>query len=366
MPSKAGNVTHCVGTGFIALDIIRSTLDKNTIVERRHAGGSCGNVLAILSYLGIRASAVGRIGDDRAGQELLADLCRWKVDVQLLVTEQERRTPAVIQEIFVDARGRARHRFSRMCSVCGATMPGYRPLLAADVAQIADALPVHNFFFFDRVAHGTLELARRSRQQGALVVFEPSGIKDEELFVECLRVSHVLKYSHERLSGLDALVNRGSVLVEIETLGAEGLRFQLCRSRRAKTWQHLPAYRAPAVRDAAGSGDWCTAGFLARIADDGDPVAKLEDSQMVSDSLQFGQALATLNCAYDGARGLMYAVSRAGAVRAAERLLVHDFLRLPRDLSAPPVEPQARQACTICSSDLRTSAPERTWVTIGS
>ena len=113
-------------------------------------------------------------------------------------------------------------------------MPGYRPLLAADVAQVADALPAHNLFFFDRVAPGTLELAHRSREQGALVVFEPSGIKDEELFVECLKASHVLKYSHERLSGLDALVNRGRVPVEIETLGAEGLRFRLRKSGKTK------------------------------------------------------------------------------------------------------------------------------------
>src|SRR5688572_8995816 len=147
---------RCIGTGFIALDIIRSALDQSTTIERRHAGGSCGNVLAILSYLGVEATAVGRIGDDPAGGELLADLRRCKVDVKLLSAEQGRRTPIVIQETFVDSRGRARHRFSRACPVCGTTMAGYRPLLTADVDNIAEALPTHDIFFFDRVAPGTL------------------------------------------------------------------------------------------------------------------------------------------------------------------------------------------------------------------
>jgi len=344
---------RCVGTGFIALDIIRAALDENTTLERRRAGGSCGNVLAILSYLGVAASAVGRIGDDVAGVELLADLRRWKVDVRFLVAEPERRTPRVIQETFVDARGRARHRFSRACPVCGATMPGYRALLAAEAAPVADALPAHGLFFFDRVSPGTLDLARRSRQQGALVVFEPSGIKDEGLFVECLRASHVLKYSHEWLSGLDALVNQARVPVEIETLGVEGLRFRACKSGRTGAWQHLAALQAPSIRDTAGSGDWCTAGFLARATDDEGWVGRLGDTKVVADCLRFGQALAALNCSYDGARGLMYAVDRRGVLKAAEQLLARAVPKLPRDSSPPPERPRSARACDVCTSDVK-------------
>src|SRR5262245_56199517 len=130
MATRRNASMRCVGTGFIALDVIRTAVAENVTLERRHAGGSCGNVLAILSYLGMRASAVGRIGDDRAGEELVADLRGRNVNVRFLLAESDRRTPIVIQESFVDSRGRARHRFSRECPVCGATMPGYRPLLA--------------------------------------------------------------------------------------------------------------------------------------------------------------------------------------------------------------------------------------------
>ena len=183
-------------------------MDANTTLERRHAGGSCGNVLAILSYLGMRATAVGRIGADPAANEVRADLQQWKVDLKLLAPEPGCRTPIVVQESYLDAKGRPKHRFSRECPVCGARMPAYRPLLVADVGEIVAALAPHGCFFFDRVAPGVLELAKRSRQQGALVVFEPSGVKDERLFVECLRAAHVFKYSHERLSGIDHLLQR--------------------------------------------------------------------------------------------------------------------------------------------------------------
>lgn len=341
---------RCVGTGFVALDIIRSVIDETTILERRHAGGSCGNVLAILSYLGLNSSAVGRIGTDSAGSELLADLRKCKVDVKFLDAEAGKRTPIVIQETYIDSRGKARHRFSRACPVCGATMPGYRPLLAAGVPEVAAALPPHSLFFFDRVGAGTLDLARRSREQGALVVFEPSGIKNESLFLESLRVSHVLKYSHERLSGLENLSNRVEVPLEIETLATEGLRFRVRGAAQIAAWQHLPALAALSIRDSAGSGDWCTAGFLARIVTHREnPVAGLKDAKVVVDGLRFGQALAALNCSYDGARGLMYTMSRAGAIKAADQLLKRGVPTLPASAPQTSARHRSGQDCVVCA-----------------
>lgn len=345
MPNNAKHPT-CVGTGFIVLDLIRQAIERNTTIERRYAGGSCGNVLAILSYLGVRSQAVGRIGDDAAGKELLADLKHWKVDVTRLVAETNRRTPMVIQEIFVDARGRARHRFSRECPVCGATMPAYRPLLTSEVKELAKALPPHGLFFFDRVSPGNLELARYSREQGALVVFEPSGIKDEKLFVECINTSHVFKYSHERLEGIEALTKRTAVPLEIETRGHDGLRFRIRKNNRTLAWHALPAINAPSVVDTVGSGDWCTAGLLASVIAEEDPIEALQDLETTSRCLRFGQALAALNCGYEGARGLMYSATRAVAMKAADRLLAEGVAALPK---AAPVA-FTNQSCVVCTA----------------
>jgi fructokinase len=336
----------CVGTGFIVLDLIRQALERNTTIERRYAGGSCGNVLAILSYLGVHSQAIGRIGDDAAGKELLADLRHWKVDVSRLVSEANRRTPMVIQEIFVDARGRSRHRFSRECPVCGATMPAYRPLLISEVKELAKALPSHGLFFFDRVSPGNLELARHSREQGALIVFEPSGIKDEKLFVECVNTAHVFKYSHERLDGIESLTKRTSVPLEIETRGEEGLRFRIRKASRTNAWHALSAIKAPKVVDTVGSGDWCTAGLLASVAAEPDPIEALQDAETTSKCLRYGQALAALNCGYEGARGLMYSATRAVATKAVERLLADGIAALPK---ASPMA-ASNQSCVVCTA----------------
>lgn len=305
MPREA-HQHSCVGTGFIVLDVVRNSIGP-TATEKRYAGGSCGNVLTILAYFGWNSNAVGRIGDDHVGHELVDDLSKWRVNTKLLQMEAGRGTPIVVQENYLDARGRPRHRFSRACPVCGATLPAYRPLLASEVATIAAKLPTHSVFYFDRVAPGTLDLAQKSRERGALVVFEPSGIKDERLFTECLKASHIVKYANDRIEGVHEIVAKAKVPVEIETLGARGLRLRVRVKGRTGAWKELAAFLAPELRDASGAGDWTTAGIIHGLMG-----KRVSADQAVSDvraivlATQVGQALAALNCGFEGARGLMY------------------------------------------------------------
>jgi fructokinase len=158
------------------------------------------------------------------------------------------------------------------------------------------------------VAPGTLEFAQKSRAKGALVVFEPSGIKNERLFAECLKAAHVVKYANERIQGVHDVVAKAKVSIEIETLGAKGLRLRVRTNGRVGAWKNLPAFSAPELRDAAGSGDWTTAGLIHGLMTSGASVEKvLADSNAVHLATRQGQALAALNCGFEGARGLMYA-----------------------------------------------------------
>lgn len=296
----------CVATGFIVLDVIRHAVSMME-TELRHAGGSCGNVLAILAYLGWNANAVGRIGNDYVGHELVADLANWHVNTSHLRVEADKWTPVVIQENYTDAHGRPRHRFCRVCPDCGARLPAYRPVLASEAAAIASTLPAHAVFYIDRIAPGTVELARRSRNTGALVVFEPSGVKDERLFTECLRAAHVVKYANDRIQGIHDAVARANVPIEIETLGANGLRFRMQRNGRLGSWHEVPAFPAPELRDAAGAGDWTTAGFIDTLMrQDWSVENVIHDADAVMHAIRRGQAFAALNCGFYGARGLMY------------------------------------------------------------
>src|SRR5205823_12351779 len=112
------------------------------------------------------------------------------------------------------------------------------------------------------------------------------------------------------------------VLLEVETLSSDGLRY---RSRlpkyRTSRWQQMGAFKPDAVRDAAGSGDWCTAGLLDRLARGGQRGLRSASAEVLQDALRYGQALASWNCGFEGARGGMYQVDKPTFERQVGRIL---------------------------------------------
>jgi fructokinase len=74
-------------------------------------------------------------------------------------------------------------------------------------------------------------------------------------------------------------------------------------------------------KDACGSGDWCSAGILSMLcADPVNNATRLHfNCKSVDAAIAFGQALASINCEYEGARGAMYAFSgrRAKLIKLA-------------------------------------------------
>ena len=55
----------CLGTGLVVLDVVMNGNPHSR--SKVWAGGSCGNVLTILSYLGWNAFPITRLGNDDAG-----------------------------------------------------------------------------------------------------------------------------------------------------------------------------------------------------------------------------------------------------------------------------------------------------------
>ncbi len=191
--------------------------------------------------------------------------------------------------------------------------------------ELAGRLPSSQVFFFDRVSRAALLLAKACSDGGAVVVFEPSSVGDPDLFREAWCLAHIVKYSHERLRDIADLElkrsERESVLLEVETLGAAGLRY---RSRlpecRTNGWRQLNALQPETSKDAAGSGDWCTAGLLNRLTREGFAGFRGTVGEQLRDALQFGQALASWNCGFEGARGGMYQVDKPAFERQVEKI----------------------------------------------
>jgi fructokinase len=292
-----------VSTGFIALDIVIGLEDP--LVPRFYAGGTTGNVTAALAYLGWQTMPISRLAEDEAGQFVKSDLERWGVDTRYLSGNFPCPTPIVIEKIFRGKDGSPKHRFLWTCPDCGAYLPSYRPVLVETVESLRDDMPRASVFFTDRVSRSIVNLAECCKNNGAVVVFEPSGVGDPTLFAEMIRICDVLKYSDQRAKSFSDLLGDNGAQLEIQTLGDEGLRFLLRGRRKAKTWVALSSYDVE-VRDTAGAGDWTTAGLICRLLGDGREALKSLTKANVSEALQCGQALAALNCQFQGARGAMY------------------------------------------------------------
>ena len=297
----------CVGAGLVALDIVITSDSQN--IPRVWAGGSCGNVLTILAFLGWDSYPVARLGNDQAANILIEDLTRWKVRTTRVRKSGFGTTPIIVHRIGTDYQGIPWHRFEWTCPRCGAWLPRYRPVPLKDIDFDHQEDLTPQVFYFDRSSPSSLELAKRSKEKGALVFFEPSGVGDKRLFSKCLAVSDIVKYSHERMGHVQEITSCTAIGLEIETLGSQGARYRVRKESRASGWQTVKAHPVKDLKDAAGSGDWCSAGIIHLLGQRGAMVKDLGNED-IDDLLTFGQALAALNCSYEGARGLMYGISK--------------------------------------------------------
>jgi sugar/nucleoside kinase (ribokinase family) len=307
-----------VGTGLVALDVVFRGNEQEPV--RRAAGGTCGNVLTILRFLGWKAVPVARLGDERAEPVVRADLERWGVDTRFLDLAPTRPTPIIVERVSRDDVGNVQHRYSWTCPCCGAWLPRYTPVPAGACDVVTDDLPSATVFFFDRPSRGAVKLAEAYATKGALIVFEPSAKGDAELFAPALALADVVKYSDHRFAALPRHTAKAGRL-EIQTHGADGLRFRTSRGNRLGAWHDLPAIPAPRVIDTVGAGDWCTAGLLTRIAVAGREGFNELTHDEVRKGLRYGQALAAWNCGFEGARGGMYEQSRRAFERGIDALL---------------------------------------------
>jgi len=250
-----------IGTGLVALDVIIN--EDTELNPQLRAGGSCGNVLTILSYLGWKSYPIARFREDVAARTIIEDMRQWGVDTSLITQNNRGSTPIIVEKIKKTRSGEPIHRFAWTCPNCGSFLPRYRPVLAKDTPAIIKKMPTPHVFYFDRITRSSIEIARESKKNGSLVFFEPCGIKDEKQFLECLGLSDIVKYSHENMRHAQEIFQKVDAPLEIETLGAEGLRFCLRKyeSKEVK-WKSMHPHPVSRLKDAAGAGDWCSAGII--------------------------------------------------------------------------------------------------------
>ena len=305
----SANQSKIFGAGLIALDLVIGSNPETPV--RCWAGGTCGNVLSILAYFGWDAYPVARMNGDVASERVRTDMASWGVHLDWTTCTPTTHTPIIVQEIRRGQDGRSKHRFSWSCPYCGKWLPPFKAITVDAVERIKPVLAGASVFFLDRLSRATLTLAAEASACGAVVVFEPSSKARDKLMAEAIALAHIVKYADDRLAGIcGVMADDSAVLLEVQTLGEQGLKYRHRLGRGASNWMHLKALPSPRHADACGSGDWCTAGLIAKAAVGGQEGLRHAGARGIRNALRYGQALAAWNCGFEGARGGMYAVSR--------------------------------------------------------
>jgi sugar/nucleoside kinase (ribokinase family) len=340
MPSRSPRVA---GAGLLALDVIISDSDRTDALT--FAGGTCGNVLSILSFLRWTATPIGFIGDDPAGKRVLADLATTGVQAAHLIQRAEWNTPVFIQTLEQTEDGRAKHSFANAtsCPQCG-----HPPAEDVPHSKIGTT-PIRRFteseridvFFMDRLSEDILSLAESAHQKGALVFYEPSAKTDAHYWQDAFDLVDIVKYSADRFTTeeIEPFITRKTrTLWEVQTEGARGLRYRRHGSHpnRRMQWSTSAAVPATRVIDTCGAGDWCSAGLIHGLL----MFAPGRDSGSFGRAVQFGQLLAAWACAFVGARGAMYCNDRQStwaAIKSVVDSRQMDLSRMPfASQSTPP------------------------------
>lgn len=295
MTQPRSRYTPCLfSVGLIALDILR-VADQPERASFR-AGGTAGNVAAILSSLGWPAQAAGPADGSMASSLMLDDLQRCGVEYHAL---DGTCVPVIVEELDMNAQ----HRFLFDCPVCGHELPRYRRnKFVVDIGSQTGTSPV-DVFLADRLSDEILALTSAAKSQGAFIVYEPSDPADEPWAEEMFALIDMVKYSCDRASALPWL--KAGDYLEIRTLGAQGLHWRW-PGRMVEEWQSMKAIQASRVVDTCGAGDWLTAGILVGLLEQLECPRGQASLTMLEEALRSAQHLAAWSTGYAGARGALY------------------------------------------------------------
>lgn len=312
---KKSNISRSptiMGVGLVVLDII---LNNGSKVPVFSAGGTCGNVLAGLSFFNWESKSISRAGKGVASGIMIRDLLSDGVDVDYITREEKLNTPRIIER--VKSNGfYARHNFSLRCPACNTYLPRFRSPTLNFINEIIEKDKIPDVFFFDRVTPSTLKLAKEYRNSGTLIFFEPYNLKRLEELQEAIGICHILKFSNNsHKKDLCNLINNTTILKKtrscrpnliIQTLGELGLFYNYSGSEK---WHYKKGKKLEKIFDTCGAGDWLTVGLLSylqelAVKNDIKLIDTLNSVEFVSSALDFSQMLASLSSMFVGARGL--------------------------------------------------------------
>lgn len=252
-------VTREYPNGFVVGKANKFT--ENIIAES--VGNTCGNVAAILPYLGVQTYPIVHLDQSEQGYLIKDDLQRYGADVRFVQNSVNGGT-TLLRCTHKRDKMTGEHTTSFRATSPGSRFPRRRFLRVRDEApafmENLDFVP--DIFFFDAAEAGLRYLASELRKKGTLVYFEPESDADKAKFLKAVEVSDIVKFSHEKVGNLDFVAQNSDKLF-IRTMGAEGLEFNLC----GQGWVKIDPVPNDNVVDWEGAGDWTTSQFIACLCE---------------------------------------------------------------------------------------------------
>ena len=318
-----GNLSHeprLLTAGYITLDLIVRDIERDDYWQE--IGGTCGNVSAFVTALGVNVTMLGRLGDDKRG-ELLWRKAR---DAGIATTQMERRTglrtPAIVELLGADGEGT--HRFVFRCPLCATQLPKAAVVSKRQAEETVKNIDSYDAYFFDRATPSTVRLAEAARDAGLLIVFEPTAAPRTTHSKRAAALSDIVKVSQQPRDAMDRWhpADGASTQFVVETLGSRGTRFRGRSAHRWQPWREVPPPKLTCVRDTAGAGDWLTAGLITFLL----PRRTELTVDALHAALEYGQRLSALSLAYDGPHGVLRelgAVTIRGVTERTPMSVVH-------------------------------------------
>lgn len=278
------------GTGFTVLD----RLYEDDFHSGEALGGSCGNVLLTLALLDRTVAPVLTLGKDNVGDKLVDEFKSAGADTRYIRRDWNLASPVLAQNL--DTL-RGQHSFSFFCPETREPFPVYQPISRDDVDEAVEALDSCSVFYTDRINDAILDAMKRSREAGALVFFEPSEIIKDELFIEAVTYTSILKFSSDRINESEFIYQGSPGMISIVTHGSDGL----CVKDNDGFCEWFDSVEAKFVKDTCGSGDMVSIGIIDWLLHSDDASRSIDE---IGHGVRAGQRLAAANCSFAGARGL--------------------------------------------------------------
>ena len=296
-----------IGSGIYNLDtiVVRDypewprlrPFTDNVFLEE--VGGTCGNVMSILAWLGWDAKPIACLDDSPEGMKITEDLKRYGCDCRYVTNTPGGGTTLLRCTHKKEQDGK--HSMSvRAGSPGGSRFPKRHFLRARDEAPafleaLADTPAV---FFFDDPAAGNRLIAKGLKERGSLIYFEPSKMATNA-DLEAVSISDIIKFSDENIpeaSFADAYNDK----LFIQTMGAKGVRYKL-KGQPWETVEFHPSECSTHVIDTEGAGDWFTAAFLNELVS-----LESMDAASTLNAIKAAMLVASRSVGYLGSKGLIH------------------------------------------------------------